>query len=156
MMSSARRPFLTTSALIVGLAAALALALSVRLLFGGALSPRVELAVFALCALAVLAWLLAILLFVERTRAGRDARKSDAGQLAAAIRHCPAPLMIACLVGAALATLQGLAIGEAEWVSGQVLTPRELRGFLAAATFFLCLAFPVIASARQESPLDED
>jgi hypothetical protein len=156
VIPGARRPFLTTSALIVGLAAALALALSVRLLFGGALSPRVEFAVFALCALAVLAWLLAILLFVERTRAGRDKRKSDAGQLAAAIRHCPAPLTIVCLVGAALATLQGLVIGEAEWVSGQVLTRRELRGFLAAATFFLCLAFPVIASARQESALDQD
>jgi hypothetical protein len=156
MISSARRPFLTTSALVVGLAAALALALSIRLLFGGALSPRIELVVFALCGVAVLAWLLAILLLVERTRAGRDARQSDAGQLAAAIRHCPIPLTIACLAGAVLATLQGLAIGDAEWVSGQVLTRRELRGFLAAATFFLCLAFPVIASARQESVRDED
>ena len=156
MIPDARTAFLTISALIVGLAATLAIALSIRLLFGGTLSPRIEPTVFVLGFLGVLAFLLAILILVERTRAGRDARKSDAGQLAAAIRHCPAPLKIACLVGAVFATLQGLAIGDATWESGQALSLGELRGFLAAATVFLCLAFPVIASARQESARDED
>jgi hypothetical protein len=156
MIPDARTAFFTLSALIVGLAAALAIALSIRLLFGGTLAPRIEPTVFALGLLGVLAFLLAILLLVARTRAGRDAGKSDAAQLAAAIRHCPAPLRIACLVGAVLATLQGLAIGDATWESGQTLSLRELRGLLAAATVFLCLAFPVIASARQESARDED
>lgn len=155
-MPGARTTFLTTGALIVGIAITVAIALSIRLLFGGTLSPRIEPTVFALGLLGVLAFLLAILLLVERTRAAREAGRRGGGSIAAAIRHCPAPLTVACIVGAVLATLQGLAIGEAEWVSGQVLSRRELRGFLAAAIVFLCLAFPVIASARQESAREED
>lgn len=155
-MPGARTTFLTTGALIVGIAITVAIALSIRLLFGGTLSPRIEPTVFALGLLGVLAFLLAILLLVERTRAAREAGRKGRGSIAAAIRHCPAPLTVACIVGAVLATLQGLAIGEAEWVSGQVLSRRELRGFLAAAIVFLCLAFPVIASARQESAREED
>jgi hypothetical protein len=155
-MPGVRTSFLTIGALLVGLAAALAIALSIRLLFGGTLSPRIEPIVFVLGLLAVLAWLFAILLLVERTRAAREAGRRGGGSIAAAIRHCPAPLTVACIVGAVLATLQGLAIGEAEWVSGQALSRRELRGLLAAATVFLCLAFPVIASARQESAREDE
>lgn len=155
-MPGVRTSFLTIGALIVGLAITVAIALSIRLLFGGTLSPRIEPLVFVLGLLGVLAFLLAILLLVERTRAAREAGRKGGGSIAAAIRHCPAPLTVACIVGAVLASLQGLAIGEAEWVSGQVLSRRELQGFLAAATFFLCLAFPVITSARQESARNED
>ena len=127
---------------IAGCGAALALALSIRLLFGGPVSPVVEHATLSLCALAMLSWLVTMLLMTEVTRATRGR-----GQIAAAVRHCPGPLKAAALVGIVLASLQMFPIGEVGAVPGQAMTLRELRGFLSGAVVFPCLSFPVIASA---------
>ena len=83
-----------------------------------------------------------MLLMTEVTRATRGG-----GQIAAAVRHCPRPLKVAAVLGIVLASLQMLPIGEVSAVPGQALSLRELRGFLSGAVVFLCLSFPVIASA---------
>jgi len=112
------------------------------LLFGGPVAPLVEHAPISLCALAVVSWLVTMLLMTEVTRANRGG-----GPIAAAVRHCPGPLKAAALVGIVLASLQMLPIGEVSAVPGQAMTLRELRGSLAGSMFFLCVSFPVIASA---------
>jgi hypothetical protein len=152
MILSEHKGILSVCALISGLGAAVSFALLVRLLFGGAASVLLEQTVMSLCVLAILSFLVAILLLTEHTRATRVAgtqstRMSDRALIASVTRHCPGPLKVACLAGAVLATLQGLAIGDASWVSGQLPTVRELRGFTAGATVFFCLGLPVIASA---------
>jgi hypothetical protein len=106
----------------------------------------------ALCLVAVLSFLAAILLLTEHTRATREGgsqrgRGPDRVLIASVTRHCPGWLKVACLVGVGLATLQGLAIEDASWVSGQLPTVRELRGFTAGAMAFLCISLPVIVSA---------
>jgi hypothetical protein len=152
MILSEHKGGLSVAAAVTGLGALMALALWIRLLFGGPVSDRLEQAAFTLCMLAVLSGLVAILLLSEhagarRARGVTSARALEQDQIAAVIRHCPAPVKIACLVGAALATLQGLAIGDADWLPGHTPSIRELRGFLSAALFFSCLSLPVIASA---------
>jgi cobalamin synthase len=142
MILSEKKSALAVCAWITGGGAVMALALSVRLLFGGPITPLVEHTTIALCALAVLSWLVTMLLMTEVTRANRGG-----GQISAAVRHCPVPLKVAAAVGIVLASLQMIPIGEVSAVPGQAMTPRELRGFLSGAVVFLCLSFPVIASA---------
>jgi hypothetical protein len=106
----------------------------------------------ALCLVAVLSSLVAILLLTEHTRAPREGgpqrtRVSDRVLIASVTRHCPGWLKVACLSGVGLAMLQGLAIEDASWVSGQLPTLRELRGFTAGAMAFHCISLPVIVSA---------
>ena len=153
MILSEQKGVLSVCALVAGLGAALALALSVRLVFGRPASSWLEPATISLCMLAVVSFLVTMLLMTEHTRATRSGgiprRRSSArgGQIADAIRHCPGPLKVAAVVGIVLASLQMLPLEEVSAVPGEAMSLRELRGFLAGSIFFLCLSFPVITSA---------
>jgi hypothetical protein len=153
MILSEQKGVLSVCALIAGFGAALALALSVRLVFGRPAWSWLEPATISLCMLAVVAFLVTVLLMTEHTRATRSGgtppRRSSArgGQIADAIRHCPGPLKVAAVVGIVLASLQMLPLEEVSAIPGEAMSLRELRGFLAGSIFFFCLSFPVIASA---------
>jgi hypothetical protein len=155
-MLSDRKGFLRACALVTGAAILLAVALAVRLLFGGSVSAAFELAAMSLVFLAILAWLAVMLLLTEYTKATRDgatgrrrASGRDRREISGVTRHCPGALKIAALVGIVLGSLQLLRIGEAGADLGPGLTTTELRGMLAGATVFLCIAFPVLVSAAR-------
>ena len=79
MILSEKKNALAVCAWITGGGAALAVALSIRLLFGGQVTPLVEHTTISLCALAVVSWLVTMLLMTEITRATRGG-----GQISAA------------------------------------------------------------------------
>lgn len=155
MILSEQKGVLSVCALVAGLGAALALALSVRLVFDRPTWSWLEAATISLCMLAVVAFLATMLLMTEHTRASREGARSlrrpsaRRGQIADAIRHCPGPLKVAAVVGIVLASLQMLPLEEVSAIPGEAMSLRELRGFLAGAIFFFCLSFPVIASAAR-------
>lgn len=151
MILSEHKGVLSVCAWISGGGTALAFALFVRLLFGGPVSPWLEHTTLSLYMLALLAFLVAMLLMTEHTRAKRSGEGLQSargnGLIVDAARYCPGPLKGAALAGTAFASLQMLKIEEVSVVAGPVTTVRDLRGFLSGAVVFLCPSFPVIASA---------
>jgi hypothetical protein len=155
-MLSEWKGFLWTCALANGAAIVLSVALSVRLLLGGSVSPRFELTVMSLFFFTFLAYLPAVILMTEYTKAAREgvtglkrASGLSGREIASLTRYCPGPLKIASVVGIVLGSLQLFRIGEASVALGPGLTTIELRGMLAGATVFLCIAFPVLTSAAR-------
>jgi hypothetical protein len=156
MMLSEWKGFLWTCALVTGAAIVLSVALSIRLLFGGSVSPRFELTVMSLFFLTFLCWLPAVILMTEYTKAAREgvtglqrASGLSGREISSLTRHCPGPLKIVSVVGIVLGSLQLFRIGEASVALGPGLSTAELRGMLAGATVFLCIAFPVLTSAAR-------
>jgi hypothetical protein len=91
--------------------------------------------------------------YTKATREGATTLERASGlsgrEIVSLTSHCPGPLKIAAAVGIVLGFLQMLRIGEASVALGPGMSTTELTGMLAGATFFLCLAFPVLVSAAR-------
>lgn len=155
MMLSECKKFLWLCTAITAGAALLSVALSIALLIRKHSTLGMEQTVISLVFLVFLCFLLAMLLLSEFTRVSRadapswQARSADlqGKEVASLTRHCPGWLRKTSLLGIALGGIQIFITGDVDASLNQGMSPRELRGLLAGATLFYCLALPVIASA---------
>lgn len=154
MMLSEWKTFLWACALVAGCGAVLSIAFLAWLLFGGRVSPFLELSTMSLIFLGFLCGLAAVLLLTEHTRAAHAGNTGDERKAArrrpkipGPTARCPRELKIAAVAGIVFASVQFLPIGDVSAALGQEMTVTELRGFLAGASVFFCLSLPVIVSA---------
>jgi hypothetical protein len=147
--------FLWFCAVVAGGGALLAIAISLWLMSGKPPSPRIVLATMTLFFLTFLAWLVAMLLLSEFTRAtrgppsfSRDPALSGS-EVASLTSNCPPRVWYAVVAAIAVAVLQWIKVGDADVALGGDISPRQLRALLSGAIVFLSMSVPVLVSAAR-------